>query len=266
MYGLGKCGFMVLVVSSQLILLCASCSEDNNSDDSSQASTTPTAVRNAAPGAADQAKEPEAVVYTDPKGNFTIIPPADWEILEYPDDPRGKVAFLIPDGQGDLRVLVKAIDLADYDELMKNIEDIEQQLGVEMNIEPIVFNKMPAIKRCASLSMQGQTVKFLMIDFLIKGRSHNIQYMTKPNTFDKHYETVWDSMLTYQPTLEDEHPSSEEVRQQGAAKWIRLARIAIEMGKPQVAYESVACGLEVDPENTELLQLKVEIEENYKSD
>ena len=36
--------------------------------------------------------------YTDPKGYFQLVPPAGWRIEEYPDDVRGKVAFLSPDG------------------------------------------------------------------------------------------------------------------------------------------------------------------------
>jgi hypothetical protein len=39
--------------------------------------------------------------YKDPKGYFTIVPPAGWRIQEYPGDVRGKVAFIGTDGNTD---------------------------------------------------------------------------------------------------------------------------------------------------------------------
>ena len=108
--------------------------------------------------------------------------------------------------------------------------------------------------------MQGVTRKMLWIDLLIDGVSHNFQYGAPPDVFDKHYDTAWQSMLTYEP-MEREKPSSqEEARKHETAKWIRLARIALEMGKTQAAKAAVSAGLEADPENAELKQLKSELD------
>ncbi len=198
--------------------------------------------------------------YTDPKGFFKIIPPQGWQKQEYPQDPRGKVAFIAPVSQTDLRVLAKAVDIPDYETLIRNLKDKEKQLGVEMNIEPTVFNRMPAVKRLATITMQGVTLKFLWIDLLIDGVSHNIQYSAPPSLFEKHRDTAWKSMLTYQPLKRGKPASPEEARRHEAAKWIRLAKIALEMGNTQAAKDAVAAGLEVDPENTELKQMKADLE------
>jgi hypothetical protein len=202
----------------------------------------------------------QPTVYVDPKGYFKILSPTGWRVQEYPKDPRGKVAFIATGDQIDLRVLAKAVDIPDYDGLVKNLKDIESQMGVPMNIEPVVFNGTPAIKRVATVTMQGVTRKFLWIDLLIDGVSHNLQYGTPPNIFDKHYETAWQSMLTYEPLKREKPASPEEARKHEAAKWIRLTRIALEMGKTQAARDAVSAGLEADPENAELKQLKSELD------
>ena len=206
----------------------------------------------------NQQKE-QQTIYTDPKGYFKITPPLDWRTQEYTSDPRGKVAFISSAAQTDLRVLAKAVDIPDFDGLIKDLKDKESQLGVEMNIEPIVFKKMPAIKRIATITIQGVTMKLLMIDFLINGVSHNLQYASTPNDFDNYYETVWNSMLTYEPIEREKPATQEEALQHEVAKWIRLARIAIEMNKIQTAKDAVSVGLELEPKNTELIQLNREL-------
>ena len=81
-----------------------------------------------------------------------------------------------------------------------------------------------------------------------------------PNTFDNYKDTAWNSMLTYEPLKREKISSAEEVRKHDAAKWIRLSRIALEMGKIQTAREAVSTGLNADPNNSELLQLKVDLD------
>ena len=207
-----------------------------------------------------QKENSQPTAYVDPKGYFRILQPSGWRIQEYQQDPRGKVAFIAPGNQIDLRVLVKAVGIPDYEGLIKNLKDIETQSGVPMNIEPVLFNKMPAVKREATVTMQGVTQKLLWIDLLIDGVSHNLQYGAPPNLFDKYYAVAWQSMLTYEP-LKRELPSSpEEARKHEAAKWIRLADMALEMGKIQTAKDAVSAGLEADPENAELKQLKSDLD------
>jgi hypothetical protein len=205
-------------------------------------------------------KTSQTTVYVDAKGYFRILPPSGWRIQEYRQDPRGKVAFMAPQNQIDLRVLAKAVDIPDYDGLIKNLKDIELQLGVPTNIEPVVFNKMPAIKRVATITIQGVTLKILWIDLLIDGVSHNLQYGAPPNEFDKHYAAAWQSMLTYEPLKREKPSSPEEARKHETAKWIRLAKIALEMGNTQAAKDAISAGLEVDPENAELRQLKSQLD------
>ena len=85
--------------------------------------------------------------YNDPKGYFTVVPPAGWRIQEYPDDVRGKVALLAPDGNIDLRVLVNAVDFSTIDELLDFCRTAEKLLGVTMKIEKFDFHGRQAVRR-----------------------------------------------------------------------------------------------------------------------
>jgi len=199
-------------------------------------------------------------VYVDPNGFFQIVPPPGWRIQKYPQDPRGKVAFMAPGNQEDLRVLAKVVDIHDYDGLVQSLKTIEKQLGLQTNIEPVIFNGLPAFKRVATISMQGAIQKILWIDLLIAGVSHNLQYGAPPSTFDKHYETAWHSMLTYEPLKRENVSSPEQATKHEAAKWTRLAQIALGMGKTQAARDAVSAGLEADPDNAELKRLKQRLE------
>lgn len=51
--------------------------------------------------------------YSDPNGYFKIVPPDDWRIQKYPQDPRGKVAFIGPDGV-ELRILAKGLHYSSF--------------------------------------------------------------------------------------------------------------------------------------------------------
>ncbi len=238
-------GFALLLVT----LLCGCTSESEpaaRGESSEEPSSTPAAEEQASRELAD-------ATYEDPKGFFTIDPPADWGVTEYPDDPRGKVAFDTERGRVELRVLVKTIAITDLGDLAEQLEDVERRVGVDTNIEAIVFNDQPAFRRTATLTMQGMTNRLQMVDLLIDGVSHNMQYSAPPARFDEYYDLAWKSMQTYVPLA---HESADgEATAHNVAKWLRLATIAIDWGNTDAAKEAVAAGLEADPTNEELLEL-----------
>ena len=88
--------------------------------------------------------------YSDPNGYFKIVPPDGWRIQKYPEDPRGKVAFIGPDGV-ELRILVKGLDYNSFEEMLEEIKGIEKKIDTNINIEKITFANKPAIKRIFTL-------------------------------------------------------------------------------------------------------------------
>jgi hypothetical protein len=118
--------------------------------------------------------------YVDPKGNFKIVPPRGWKVQEYPQDPRGKVAFLAPDGSGDLRVLTNSVEFSTLGDLVKFCQDLEKRIGLSTNIKKVEFYGRPAVQR--NFTIKGK--EFLAYDLLIGKVDHNLQYGADQSTFN----------------------------------------------------------------------------------
>lgn len=197
-----------------------------------------------------------ATRWTDSKGFFSIVPPAGWQRQEYPDDPRGRVRFGAPGQDGSLMVMAKAVTTPGYDSLVRELKETEKTLGLDTAIEPVVFKGMPAIRRQATVTRQGVTVKMLWIDLLIDGVSHNLQYSASPSNFDRFSGEAVASMETYQPVPRAGAATGDAARSHEVAKWLNLARLAVDMNKAQAAKDAIEAGLRLDPGNADLLQLK----------
>jgi hypothetical protein len=189
--------------------------------------------------------------YIDPKGYFKIIPPSGWQIQEYPDDPRGKVAFIGPDI--DIRILVNAVDFNTIDDLVLFCEDLETRLGLDMNIKKITFNGLPAVSR--SFEYGGD--KFYYIDFLIGNVDHNLAYSAAINKYDKYLPIVLKSIDTYEPILKD--ITDEDLTEHYLAKKIRLAQLMIDNKNYDIALELINEGLDISSNHEELLKMKEKI-------
>ena len=190
--------------------------------------------------------------YSDIKGFFTIIPPAGWRIQDYPQEERGKIAFLGPES-AELRILINSVDY-DLEAFISWCKDLEERLETPMNIERTTFGGRPSIRR--TYEIQGN--KFYAINFFIKNANHNVQYGAPPAKYEKFLPIVLKSMETYEPILRD--LSSGDVKNLYIAKKVRIAQLMIDMQNYKMALKYVKEGLEVSPEHAELLELKHKIE------
>ena len=68
---------------------------------------------------------------------------------------------------------------------------------------------------------------------------------------------AWESINTYEPTLRG--VSAEDVKKHSIAKSLRLSKIFYKQGNYDLALEFTNEGLEVEPNNAELLELKNKI-------
>lgn len=195
-------------------------------------------------------------LYVDPKGYFRIVPPSDWRIQEYPQEQRGKVAFIGPES-AEFRVLVNAVDY-DFETFISWCKDLEKRLGTPMNIERITFDGKPAIRRTYLL----KGIKFYAINFFIGKANHNLQYGAPPAVYDKYFPIVSKSMETYEPHLID--LSAQDVKKLYVAKKLHIAQLMMEMGNIQIALKYIEEGLEVSPNDHNLLNLKKQIENKHK--
>ncbi len=56
-------------------------------------------------------------MYADPKGYYTLTPPAEWSQKGFPSDPRSKIQFISPDGAAQLGIIVRP-DPKSYDDIL----------------------------------------------------------------------------------------------------------------------------------------------------
>jgi len=192
--------------------------------------------------------------YVDPKGFFKVIPPANWKVQEYPNDPRGKVAFLAPGGDADFRVLINAVDSSTINALIKFCRDLEKRIGINTNIKKIEFFGRPAVQR--SFQLQGKEV--LAIDFLVGQTDHNLQFVGSPDKFNIYRDLIMKSLETYEPI--SRKVSDQEATKHLVAKKVRLAQWMIENHNYSQAMAFVKEGLQIAPNEAELLKLQKELE------
>jgi hypothetical protein len=196
--------------------------------------------------------------YVDPEGYFKIVPPDGWRIQEYPQDPRGKVAFIAPESNTDLRVLVNAVDFSTTDELIKFCKDIEARTGLSTNIEKTEFGGRQAVKR----SFEAKGLKLYVIDFLIGSVDHNIQFAAPASSYQKHMPLILKSMETYEAIPRT--ASEKEILQHGVAKKLRLAQLMMDQGNYQLSLDYIKEGLELSPQDAKLLELKKQVESKIR--
>lgn len=200
--------------------------------------------------------------YLDPKDFFEVIPPKGWSIQEYPEDPRGKVAFKASEDVS-LRILTSSVDFTSFEQLLSWCKtDGREKMGnfgaTNITIEKISFGGKPAVRRI----YQAHGRKFLNIDFLIGEVDHNLQYCAPPSKYSDYLPVTMKSMETYEPILR--HLSDEEAKKHYVAKSIRLAQLMIENRNYDLALDFVKEGLEESPKDPALLKLKKQIEDRSK--
>jgi len=191
--------------------------------------------------------------YADPKGFFKIIPPDGWKVTEYPQDPRGKVVFIGPEANVELRVLTNAVEITSVDQLVAFCKDVEKRLGFNTNIKKGEYFGRAGVQR--SFTIKG--IQVVAHDFLVGKVDHNLQFSAPQDKFQKYLPLATKSMETYEPVMKE--MTGEDLKQHQVAKKLRLAQLMMEQKNYDMARGFVKEGLEVDPKNTDLLKLDEEL-------
>lgn len=190
--------------------------------------------------------------YVDPKGYFQIVPPAGWQVQEFPQDPRGKVRFLASDAS--LSIIVQADNVSTFHELVKLSRQLESRIGISTNIKKTQFGGRQVVKR--SFEVKGK--KVFAISFLVGSMTHNLQLWASPDAYKNYVSVVTKSMETYEPVVRS--TSEKDIIAQQTAKKLRMAHLMIDEGNYDLALEFIKEGLEWSPQHAELLNLKKEVE------
>lgn len=201
-------------------------------------------------------------IYVDSKHYFAIHTPIDWQIQEYPQDPRGKVVFIGPKNNIDLRILASQKNFNNFEDLFnttqENAKDIKKRFGISVNLQKTTFLDRQAVKR----EWEFRGVKCFAIEFMEGNIRHDLQYGAPQRFFNKYLPIVLKAMETYHPTVKG--LSEEDVKRHQIANILRLAKIFLEQDNLDLALEYLKEGLEIEPQNQELLKLKKKIEDKRK--
>ena len=190
--------------------------------------------------------------YNDPKEYFRIVPPDGWQVKEYLQDSRGKVAFT--NYSSRLGVVVQRDDIGNFDELVQLSEDIERRIGISTNIEKDTFGGREVVKR--TFKAKGQ--QFISISFIAGTLTHNLTFSASPNEFERFLPVVSKSMETYEPLVR--RMKDQDISDHQVDKKRRLAQLMIDEGNYRLALDFINEGLEWAPRDEDLLNLKEVVE------
>lgn len=199
-------------------------------------------------------------IYTDPKGYFKIRPPAGWTVEEYTTDPRGKVNFNSTEGgkKIQLKVIGAQNPFVDFDEIVQDcqngVERLRARMGGTYSVETItLFGQKAAM----ILTSWPNGFKQYQVQLIAEGNYYAMAYGTDQQVYEKCLPLAKVSMETLEAL--PKQAKSEEARAHTIATKIRLAQLYMQIGRKDWALTAVNEGLNLDPENKELLSLKKQI-------
>ena len=133
-------------------------------------------------------------VYTDPAGRFRLTVPAVWRVQTPPGGAAYDVIFR---GPMDLECAVRVTPVSHqrFDRLLADIYAIEEQWGVNMNIQAQTVDDRPIVERRVRLIEQ----QVLALDFLHGAMAHHIQFGAPRDDFDRFEPLFRDIFESYTP-------------------------------------------------------------------
>lgn len=129
-----------------------------------------------------------------PNDEFSLVPPAGWNMDEDGIEGYFDLTFRGPDGL-ELDFLASPVDYSDFGKLRRAIEKKEMDVGLHMHIAEDTFNQYPALYRSVKL----ETQRLYSIDFLAKGRAHHLLFAAPYELYERYLPIARRIMETYRP-------------------------------------------------------------------
>ena len=132
--------------------------------------------------------------YADPSGRFSLVPPRNWVKLDQPPAGFYNVVFQGP-YQMDLSIQVVATNGLTFEQLVRNLRQIERRLSAETHMDFAYVGPHRAVKR----SVQLFRSRGLMLDFITGDLAHHVQFSVPPELYDRYEPVFLRLMQTYAP-------------------------------------------------------------------
>ncbi|OGW74630.1 MAG: hypothetical protein A2Z72_06200 [Omnitrophica bacterium RBG_13_46_9] len=200
-------------------------------------------------------------IYSDPKGFFRIRPPEGWQIQEFRDDPRGKIKIICTEAYNTvIQVIAMASPFSNFEELVRDSEGAAERLRYKFNAdvttEKTTFANAKAVK--VYFTMPGK-LKQMQIQFLLGKNHYTLVYGAPPDIYEEFLPIAMISIGSFEPILKD--VTEEEAIQHTVASRLRTAKLIIQAGQKEYALAVINEGLQLNPDNKELMELKKQLEE-----
>lgn len=134
-----------------------------------------------------------------PDGDFSIIPPAGWQIDREGSEGYFDLTFRGPE-QLEISCLASPVDYEDFSRLLQTIERKEIDIGLNMHISQGRFGGRPAVLR----TIQLETQKVHTIDFLAGGYAHHLLFAAPYELYDRYLPVAEAIFSTYRPETQEQ--------------------------------------------------------------
>lgn len=130
--------------------------------------------------------------YEDPRGLFSIVPPAGWKTSAGEAAHPYDAVFYGPNG-ADLRIMVSPVKYNSLDALMTDIRKSQKEFGLTPSLDAIYFAGKPAVQRTCRLYYTTS----LTVDFVENHVAHHILFSVPREQFDKYRPVLLEVINTY---------------------------------------------------------------------
>jgi len=193
--------------------------------------------------------------YTHRTGMLSVAYPSTWTVREYPDDPRAKVEFADATRAAVARLIARPTFGEPLEEMLPDFEDVRLRMaaqGVKVTVSPVVTRGVRGFKQ--TMSAPGtMSVLYAFVDadmycvFSFES--------TPPDRLSRNWPT-FEEILLGANLQAPATVSEEQGAALGVASRIRLAELGLRHGNVAEALRAVKEGLETDPYNPRLHELR----------
>lgn len=210
-----------------------------------------------------QNKATKKNLYQDPNGYFSIFKPDGWKTSEYAESSRGKVKFIHPvNTKINVIITGQGNPFNSFQDLMEDLKRSTKQMetkysshGVSSKITSFDIDGTKYAKR--DVTFQGLSLKQMTMECIINNTYITIGFVAPTSDFNKNLDDIYESISTL--TTSNKTYSSENIKAAMVESKLKQAKINIQAGRKDWALKAIEEGLEIDPENQKLLDLKDEI-------
>lgn len=134
----------------------------------------------------------EGLRMSDPRGYFSLVPPAGWRVVKFPDSRPYNLSFFGPHAT-ELSIMAVPVDYDDFNSLLRRINRTESRFGMYIDKKPVSFAGYPAVQRMVRLTDS----RVLSIDFVAHRVEHHLLFSAPTELFERYLPVMTNLLASY---------------------------------------------------------------------